>query len=420
MGPDGAADGSSGAVSQDSSGTRGSGSIAEDTTSATVEPSTTTGESTGSSGTTAVDPCEPGQGWVWSHRFEDEESIGVFNDVLALGSDIVAIGTGMDESTDRPTWVRRYDSAGNEIWRTELAGPGLLSRGVIVDDEDIVVCTWDDEQGQFVRLSGEDGAVMWSQEQGQFWCWGLATDASGVTAVVGTEFFDDQPNIDQVRAIDGAGNPLWTWESTPNPGTELDGVTMVDGETIVVGDLYDEFGADRVRLARLDAQGELLWSTTYEGVMFPSELRATEIAIEPGGDIVLAGRQRLGVTGGTDVVVWRSTSEGELVWMTVHDFGHPDDRIGNLVISPRGDIIVTGAIGDQNPARGDIIGAFDVLLASFASADGSLQWSDTLELSEIDSGRGLVLDQCGGLIVGGGSFEAKEYASRPWLGRYMP
>lgn len=167
----------------------------------------------------------------------------------------------------------------------------------------------------------------------------------------------------------------------------------------------------------------LLWSTTYEDPAFEARW-GRRVVVDPSGDIIVAGEvetedPRHGRD--RDVMLWRYSADGELLWSHQQDFGNPRDVVRALLLAPDGSIVISGGTGIWRGDTGASYGLFDVLLASF-SATGELQWFDTLEFAdvEMDLGTTLALDDCGGFFVGGTSWEDDEHADRPWHARYMP
>ncbi|HLT36051.1 MAG TPA: hypothetical protein VK034_07190, partial [Enhygromyxa sp.] len=117
------------------------------------------------------------------------------------------------------------------------------------------------------------------------------------------------------------------------------------GEVYVIG-WFDGFGDD-IWYAALDpADGETVWSTTLDGNdgVGDGDDLGSGIALTPDGDLVLAGRIRVG-DGDDDVWVRKVTTEGTVIWTSTWsgtgDNSFSTDRSGSVAVGSDGSVWVT-------------------------------------------------------------------------------
>jgi hypothetical protein len=112
-----------------------------------------------------------------------------------------------------------------------------------------------------------------------------------------------------------------------------------DGGYVLVGST-NSFGAggQDILLVRLDAQGGVLWSTTFGG---PANERAEEVLIGPEGDIIIFGTTDSFGAGSTDLYLIKADANGEEVWSRTYG-GNQDETAGSVGWTRDGGFILVG------------------------------------------------------------------------------
>lgn len=274
---------------------------------------------------------------------------------LALEDDALAIAVGDDGSiyvvggeqiaADGPfqAWARKYDAKGKEQWAFVRASalPDVGSsfmNGVAVDDQGAVYVAGresDTEKSIFkaylMRLDGSDTPV-----------WTVETPAAGGTAHSGvaitpegdivhaTALRNDKKKFSAlVGKYDANGKKVWSKTYLDEEGYALAVSVAADGTIAVSGLSLNVNDAD-MWIAKLDADGGLLWTDKYDGEVggdvgwAVGHSAAGDIYL--GGDVTVNGQQQ-------NVMVRRYTSDGELYWFsTYNDEENLYDNVAGLAV----------------------------------------------------------------------------------------
>lgn len=202
------------------------------------------------------------------------------------------------------------------------------------------------------------------------------------------------------------------------------------GNTFVTGEFSNtaEFADAKLRatgsldfvLAKLDANGRLIWVTSAGGEKID---RGYAVAVDAKGNSYVTGHFQsesisFGSTvltnrGDYDVFVAKFDQNGRAIWVKsaggkAYDFGH------GLAVDPRGGIVVSGMIrgeGDFGGAKTEqkSVGPF---VAKY-SFNGELQWREQMTGQGSGSGHELCVDGKGNVYLGG------FFAGTGALGRHM-
>lgn len=268
-----------------------------------------------------------------------------------------------DESWDTPirpftgpdadAYVVALSSNGTLLWHTFLGGPGYdIADGIALDG------------AGNIYLAGESVDT-----------WGTPLRAHGP----GDDFF--------VAKLSPSGNLLWNTFLGPST-LDLGAVLAVqpDGTSFVAGTSRATWGAPLrafagggdAFVARLDANGNLMWNT-FLGSAAPDEARA--ITIDTGGDLVVSGLSES--TWGTPLRAYSAQLDGFVARLDVngglrwHTFlgGSDWDIIDDLANASRGGVYFSGWSGASwgNPALAYSGGRSDALVGRL-EADGGLAW----------------------------------------------
>lgn len=214
-----------------------------------------------------------------------------------------------------------------------------------------------------------DGEVAWGRSDGGLGAdLGLAAAPLGDGAVIdgvaspgarlGQHTFDERRAGGFVAALDDAGKVAWVAQVAGDPpGSFADVATA--GDTIYVGGRIsgpvDLAGKSLAAAGQSDGvviaygnDGELRWAKVASG---PGADQVVAVAAGPDGTVTalievegaatVFGKSLTG-HGDRDVVVARLSAKGEVQWLRVIG-GRGDDYAGDLAVTERGDVLVSGS-----------------------------------------------------------------------------
>jgi len=197
---------------------------------------------------------------------------------------------------------------------------------------------------------------------------------------------------------------------------DTDGNSYVSGYSYAVGGVQDAFAA------KLNASGSQQWSTSFGGSGWDI---GQDIVVDTSGNSYVAGRSGAAwgspvnpfAGGGDDVLVAKLDANGSLLWHTF--LGGSGDDVGyGIVLDTSGKCYVTGESGTTwgSPAS-PFAGGYDAFVARL-DPDGSLQFNTFLGGAGSDSGTSLAVDTSGDCCVVGWSNMAWGSPVRPYVGDY--
>lgn len=189
-------------------------------------------------------------------------------------------------------------------------------------------------------------------------------------------------------------------------------------------------------LARYDHFGNPIWTRQFGD---SSNQYGGDVIIAPDGDIVVVGRAfgvvdfggaPLDGVGTDDVFIARLDANGEHVWSTMVGGVEPD-RSERAAVDAEGNVYVTGTFGGDATFGGTQLasaGLRDLFLLKLSASGGGIQWARQLGGPEDDYGWGVAADATGVYFTGhfGGSvtFGATDLAAADGLdaviGKYDP
>lgn len=221
--------------------------------------------------------------------------------------------------------------------------------------------------GTQLGSSGQDyaGGVLTLADGGVITATNLAGDAPGH---VGAGLLDIV-----VQRLDGAGTPQW---STAIAGTANDRAYGVvsDGEggALVAG--FARAANDDMLVARISADGEQPWKTTYGSTTAAD--RAYAVTSDGDGGAYLAGYTSGSLPGHTsagdkDAALVRVDSAGAVLWSAGFG-GSGEDKAYAVATSADGTVVVAGSSGGAMPG-GTSAGSLDAWVAGF-SPEGDQLW----------------------------------------------
>lgn len=275
----------------------------------------------------------------------------------------------------------------------------------------------------------------------------VATDAAGSVIVVGSF----QGDVDFgggpitsggatdafVVKLDSAGNHLWSRgfgdaaaQVAVAAGTDAAGNIYVAGNFQGAIDFGGPSaplvtaGQGDVFLAKLDPAGATIWAKRFGDASHQSVL-GRAIAIEPGGDVLLAatitgsidfGDGPVTSAGGQDVVLAKLDKNGAPLWK--HVFGDAADQsVRGLARSANGRVAIVGSMGGVVDFGGGPLAAagpsMDVFVALFSDT-GVHQWSKRFGDASTDQlARTVAFDPQQTVWVGGSFFGSLDLGGGP-------
>ncbi len=198
---------------------------------------------------------------------------------------------------------------------------------------------------------------------------------------------------------DAEGNETWRKAFSFGPGEDggasvqqtQDGGYIVAGYTDSMGDTYD------ILLMKTDANGDEQWRKTFslgEGDDVGSDVREAD-----DSGFIIAGRTGSTDTGGSDVLLLKTDSEGNELWNRTFSFGAGDDIGVSVRQSKDRGYIVAGYTNSTGSS-------YDILLLK-TDAEGSEVWNRTFNMGAGNDIGGDVLETEDGYVIAGrtGSME---------------
>ena len=225
-----------------------------------------------------------------------------------------------------------------------------------------------------------------------------------------------------VAKLDANGSLLWnTFLGGPGLDAGQGRIAVdADGNSFVAGQSNAAWGSPVTPYAgswdgyaaKLDTNGALQWSTFVGG---SSNEYCRGIALDKDGNPYVSG-DNYAVGGVQDAFVAKLNASGALQWST--PFGGPGWDMGSdIVVDGVGNAYMAGRSGAAwgtpiNPFSG---GGNDALVAKL-NANGALLWHTFLGGSDADIGSGIALDASGNIYVTGDSGTTWGWPASPFAG----
>ncbi|MEK7752531.1 MAG: SBBP repeat-containing protein, partial [Acidobacteriota bacterium] len=345
---------------------------------------------------------------LWTHQFDSLGAGTTFaRSVHARGSIYVAGDTngalpGQTHVASTDAYLARYDTAGSLVWLREFGTVGFeYAAGVAADGSGnafVVGDTTGTFPGQtrsgvyanaYVRKYDSAGNELWTRQFGaasggtrDTYLLGAAADSSGAVFVAGYVLGALAGQVWQgqwdlfVRKYDAAGNEVWT-RQLGTPSNDYATAVAVDpaGGALVAGYTDGTFpsqsksGAPDAVVLKFDAAGSLIWTSQFgvPGGSAPTRLQAVAAAAD--GSALVAGH-----TGGTlpgqtpagsvDAFVRKLSPSGAEVW--TRQFGGTSYEYAWAVgVDPSGNVAVFGQTHGVLPGQTPAGGVTDVFLRRY-------------------------------------------------------
>jgi len=242
----------------------------------------------------------------WTQTFngganDDDEVLGI---AIDPAGNVLVAGYTTTGAAQRDIWVRKYSAVGATLWTRTAAGTGGQNdegHAVATDGAGNVLVTgyvWGGatQRDVWIRKYDAAGNELWTRthdgpdsanDEGN----GIAADSAGNVIAVGFQTDPDLGRDVWIRKYDADGNELWTSTyNAPQDGSDSAHGVAVDGDDaiVVAGSIFRGAQSDNVWVRKHDADGNELWTSTYNSDGFGSD-GANAVAVDPDGNVAAAG-----------------------------------------------------------------------------------------------------------------------------------
>lgn len=400
---------------------------------------------------------------LWGKRFGENEN-DLCTGIAVNGSTVYMVGT-FSGTTDfgggpvtapggRDIVVAAYDASGTYKWAHLLGGPSQdTSTGVAVGPNGNVIVTGYFPGGGFdcgngkkvttkgytnVLLAGLDaaGQALFCQGYGeQYGNLGTAVAVDGQSNIYLTGVYSDDLTIGSVAVPNTSGNDVLLasfdasgavrWAKGFGGAGSQKGLGLAvggSGELYLVGTWLGalDLGGGPLTpapltyfdlfVARLSSStGGHVWSKTFGGT---GNDEAQDVAVDPAGNIYVAGTHEGGLAfgapptpwasnGGTDIFLASFTAAGAPRWSK--SYGSAQDDRGLGVTAGAGAVYLTGLLGDAADLGAGTLGfgGADLFVVSLTTGGGH-RWSQVYGDGGYDAGEAIAAG--GGALYVGGRF----------------
>ncbi len=304
------------------------------------------------------------------YGFDVEECVDGF---IVVGQ-TASFGSGIDDA-----YVIRLDLDGDTVWTRTIGGSGREQAFSVIQVTDGFVFsgyTSTNAQGiadAYLVKFNVDGETLWTRQYDghtstdQGYCVKQTSDNGFIISGFSTEFgYGDQVYL---MKTDADGNLVW---DTTYGGTNQDYGRAVqqtaDGGYIIAGYSYSFGGGDAdVWLLRTNSSGDTLWTRTYGSPN--GDEHAFDILIAPDSGYVMVGTTESFGSGPYDVYVIRTEADGDTLWARWFG-GSSSDNGQRAYFTNDGNIVIVGYTYSYGAGENDVY-----LLK--IDMDGNLLWSTT-------------------------------------------
>jgi hypothetical protein len=370
-----------------------------------------------------------------------------------LGS--LDFGAGPLLTLNADAFVARLDRDGMPLWEKRLGGTGLAEVERVAMDRDGSVIAAGAFRGDLytglepnVRSHGNswdvfvvkydaDGEILWAKTFGDGatqrvtdlgigpkgeivltgWLQGSINFGAGDAVNASREGYHGA----FVAKLDRNGNGLWSHAYGGWGGVDATSLAVdAEGNVAVAGyfdgavDLGDGShatqGGDDAFVMSLDREGAVRWVKTYGG---PTMERASSIAVDPYGNLLLAGTFDRAIDFGSgtlvshgysDLFVTKLTSTGKSVWARSFGDMRPNGYLSlQVATDARGDAVLGGIFDgmlDFGVARLEGRGQWSFFVAKL-DLNGHVRWADRFGNGDTQMTHGLAVNERGEVAVSG-------------------
>jgi hypothetical protein len=320
-------------------------------------------------------------------------------------------------------FLRKYDSAGNEVWTTQIGTSGAeLVHSVAVDASGNAYLTGHTYGGfsgpsagppdAFLSKFGPGGDEVWTTQlgtRGSDRSWSVAVDASDNAYISGyTSGSLDGSNAGNYDAFvgkfDSGGNEVWTTQiGTSSHDYSYSIAVDASGNAYISGYTSGSLGGSNAGsgdafLSKLDSDGNEVWTTQIGTSMWDG---SSSVAVDAFGNAYISGSTE-GDLGGLnagrrDVFLSMFDTEGDEVW--TRQIGTSSNDGGrSIALDVSGNVFISGYTqGDLGALNA---GSEDVFLSKFDSAGNEL-WTTQIGSNSEDQSWSVAVDVSGSAYISG-------------------
>ena len=214
------------------------------------------------------------------------------------------------------------------------------------------------------------------------------------------------------------------WDTGFAIAADTNGNVFVTGRTFGQwgNPIHSYSGGSDIFVMKLNSSGELLWNTFFGS---PEEDVGKGIAVDDSGNVYITGESRATwgsplhrYTGGSDIVVFKLNSSGQLQWNTFYGSSY-DDWGSGIAVDWTGSPYVTGVSKDSwgSPLHGHSgdAGMDDIAVLKLNNS-GHLQWNTFYGCSSYDEVGGIAVDGNGNVYVAGRSYASWGFPIHDYTG----
>jgi hypothetical protein len=325
--------------------------------------------------------------------------------VLGDGGYIIAGTTESYGAGELDFYLVRTDSEGNMLWNRTYGGPGFeqCSSVQVTGDGGYIIAgstnSFGADTDAYLVRTDSEGNMLWNRTYG-----GPKTDAASSVQVTSdggyiiagnTRSFGMGGDVFLVKT-DSDGRMLWNRTyGGPNADYGKSVHQTRDLGYIVAGDSTEE-GTFKYEsyLVKTDSEGRMLWNRTYGGPK--SNMGRSVHETSDGSYIICGDLDPLRAIGYTDVYLFKTDSEGNMLWNRT--YGGPRADIGSLAL-------MTGDGGYVIVSSTNSFRTFDDMDVYLVKTDseGNMLWNRTYGGSEGEANFGHSVQETGdgGYIIAG-------------------
>jgi len=311
------------------------------------------------------------------------------------------IGGSLATATEeRNLWLLRANANGNVLWSAEAGGAGDESIAALASRADGSSFALAGYRGDTLIVSAFDdtGTPLWYRE----YAVGLGDGTFGMIPAPDNELLLSMPayledgSYGLLMKLNAQGEPLWMQYYQPSPAYNATyGVTAAaDGGYFLCGCAENDEGNFLPLLIRTDANGNELWSSTYEAAAEAFFNCLITVHQHANGDLFASG-----ISIGNNLLPYtiRASSDGSLIWGQTLGDSYYFTWFSDLQESA-GRQVLFGTKRSSSPLQsvGRSAGAITAL-----NPDGSVEWEKDYGLEANGLFQGGAATSDGGLVAVG-------------------